>query len=337
MARVEQLARSDRSTGQQNPTLRYSRSRITPTSRRWGCPSRNFLTFGAFVFMLGLALWSPAYATDQRPLQPVSVSVRCVDLAANPYGPQGTSLGFEMHFSRNVQRDDDYGTPLFEITGQDDSDFTWDAMGGPAGSLGDMYRIWRWSATPKVPTPEGSRSGVVSDVNGLVITVPAGGWHDGAGNTNTASANSLHRAHNWKVSVADASATEGTDGTIDFEVTLNARDDCETVTVDWTTADGTATAEEDYAAASGTLTFGPGETSKTVRVALLDTTVVDGSETFSVQLSNAPGITLDDAEAIGTISRCESGQCAGDREADCYRDCPRGRDADGIGIGHCGR
>ena len=102
---------------------------------------------------------------------PVSVSVQCVDLAANPYGPQGTSLGFEMHFSRNVQRDDDYGTPVFEITGQDDTDFTWDAMGGPAGSLGNMYRIWRWSATPKVPTPE---AGVVSDVNGLVITVPRG-------------------------------------------------------------------------------------------------------------------------------------------------------------------
>ena len=246
----------------------------------------------------GSLIYTPEDVRPEDTGQP-SVSVQCVDLAANPFGPQGTPLGFEMHFSRGVQRDDDYGTPSFEITGQDDTDFTWDAMGGLAGGLGNTYRIWRWSATPKVPASE---DGVVSDVNGLVITVPAGGWHDGAGNTNTASANSLHRAHNWKVSAADASATEGTDGTIDFEVTLNARDDCETVTVDWTTADGTATAEEDYAAASGTLTFGPSETSKTVRVALLDTTVVDGSETFSVQLSNALGITLDDAEAIGTIS-----------------------------------
>ena len=83
-------------------------------------------------------------------------------------------------------------------------------------------------------------------------------------------------------------------------------DDCKTVTVDWTTADGTATAGEDYAAASGTLTFGPGETSKTIRVALLDTADVDGTETFSVQLGNASGITLDDAEAIGTISGAET-------------------------------
>ena len=73
---------------------------------------------------------------------------------------------------------------------------------------------------------------------------------------------------------------------------------------------GTATAGEDYAAASGTLTFGPGETSKTIRVALLDTADVDGTETFSVQLSNASGITLDDAEAIGTISGVKAANVA---------------------------
>ena len=182
--------------------------------------------------------------------------------------------------------------------------------GGPGGGISSQYDIWLWHASLRVPTP-GSGA---SDVNGIVITVPAGGWRDGYGNTNTASANSLSRAFNWKVSVADASATEGVDGTIDFEVTLNARDDCKTVTVDWTTADGTATAGEDYAAASGTLAFGPGETSKTIRVALLDTADVDGAEIFSVQLSNADtittfdhirdpsSITLDDAEAVGTIA-----------------------------------
>ena len=114
--------------------------------------------------------------------------------------------------------------------------------------------------------------------------------------------NVLRFAFHPLATMPDASATHGTDGTIDFTVTLDAVDDCRSVTVDWATVDGTATAGEDYAAASGTLTFGPGETSKTIRVALLDTADVDGAETFSVQLSNASGITLDDAEAIGTIS-----------------------------------
>ena len=104
----------------------------------------------------------------------------------------------------------------------------------------------------------------------------------------------------------DANAAHGTDGTIDFTVTLDAVDDCRSVTVDWATADGTATAGEDYAAASGS----PGETSKTIRVALLDTADVDGTETFSVQLSNASGITLDDAEAIGTISGVKAANVA---------------------------
>ena len=139
-----------------------------------------------------------------------------------------------------------------------------------------------------------------------MITVPAGGWQDRSGNLNTASANSLYLAHNWKVSAADASATEGTDGTIDFEVTLNARDDCETVTVDWVTADGSATAGEDYTAANGTLTFGPGETSKTVSVVILDDTVEDSGETFTLRLSNPSGVALADAEATGTISDEES-------------------------------
>ena len=230
---------------------------------------------------------------------PPSVSVQCVDMAANIYGPQVSdhqSLWWELHFSEPVARDDDTTTRSFAITGQDDTDFTWFAIGGPADF---DNRVHRWGTTPKVSLLQGAAD---SDVNGVVITVPAGRWEDMSGNLNTASANSLYLAHNWKVSVADASATEGADGTIDFEVTLNARDDCKTVTVDWLTADGTATAGEDYAAASGTLTFGPGESSKTIRVALLDTADVDGAETFSVQLGNASDITLDDAEAIGTIS-----------------------------------
>ena len=82
------------------------------------------------------------------------------------------------------------------------------------------------------------------------ITVPAGIATDEVGNSNTAS-QPLHIARNRKVSVADARATEGTDARVDFVVTLDARNDCETATVDWATADGTAIAGTDYAAASG--------------------------------------------------------------------------------------
>ena len=58
--------------------------------------------------------------------------------------------------------------------------------------------------------------------------------------------NILRYAFHPLATMPDASATHGTDGTIDFTVTLDAVDDCRSVTVDWATADGTATAGEDY-------------------------------------------------------------------------------------------
>ena len=245
---------------------------------------------------------------DDEPEDTVSptVSLQCVDIGLQK--EEFASIWWEMHFSEPVRGAGETGAQHFEIAGQDDTDFSWFAIGGPdaRGLPGPRYSSYRYATTPRVRRPDGLPSAVVSDVNGVVINVPAGGWQDMSGNLNTASANALYLAHNWKVSAADASATEGTDGTIDFEVTLNARDDCETVTVDWATADGTATAGEDYTAASGTLTFGPGETSKTVSVEILEDTVEDRGETFTLRLSNASAVTIDDGEATGTISDEES-------------------------------
>ena len=267
--------------------------------------------------VLGDATATGTIVNDDEPEDTVSptVSVQCVDLEASPFDTQSSdfasissiSLWWELHFSEPVRSADGTGVRHSETAGQDDTDYAGWTIGVGSGSFyyenGHRYHYRQQHyMTPKVPRPDGSPSAVVSDVNGVVITIPAGGWQDRSGNLNTASANSLYLAHNWKVSVADASATEGTDGTIDFEVTLNARDDCETVTVDWATADGTATAGEDYTAANGTLTFGPGETSKTLSVVILDDTVEESGETFTLQLSNASGVTLADAEATGTIS-----------------------------------
>ena len=102
------------------------------------------------------------------------------------------------------------------------------------------------------------------------------------------------------LTVTDARAEEGTDPTLDFSVRLNAAVET-TVTVDYATADGTATAGEDYTATSGTLTFAPGETSKTVSVPVLDDSHDEGSETLALKLSNAQGARIGDGEATGTI------------------------------------
>jgi uncharacterized delta-60 repeat protein len=72
-----------------------------------------------------------------------------------------------------------------------------------------------------------------------------------------------------------------------------------TVTVDYATSDGTASAGADYIATTGTLTFLDGETSKTISIPILDDgTLEGGSETFSVTLSNPTG-----GATLGTVAK----------------------------------
>jgi len=216
------------------------------------------------------------------------------------------SLWWEFQFSELVKEDDDDSTASMAIVGQDEHEYVLAGSAAFPGRLtSDGFRdSVRYGFAPWVSVGNNT----ASEVSGIVVSVPAGGWQDRGGNPNTASSSSVYLAHNWKVSVADASTADGADETIDFEVSLNARDDCKTVTVDWATEDGTATAGEDYSAASGTLTFGPGETTKTVSVVVLHDTVEGHGETFTVRLSNAVTTWLDtefatiaDAEATGTI------------------------------------
>ena len=94
---------------------------------------------------------------------------------------------------------------------------------------------------------------------------------------------------------------KATDQTIGFAVSLS-RAASGAVTVEYATADGTATAGEDYSSASGTLTFAAGETAKTVSVPVLDDVIDEGQETFTLRLSNATGARIADAEATGTVS-----------------------------------
>jgi len=81
-------------------------------------------------------------------------------------------------------------------------------------------------------------------------------------------------------SVSGGSVTEGS-GAARFTVRLS-RTLASPMTVAWTTIDGSAVAAADYVAASGTLTFAPGETEKTVDVALIGDAVHEDDETFAL-------------------------------------------------------
>lgn len=105
------------------------------------------------------------------------------------------------------------------------------------------------------------------------------------------------------VTISGASVAEGNSGLtqLAFTVTLSAAA-ATTVTMSYATANGSATAGVDYAAATGALTFAPGETSKTIVVDVIGDVTVESNETFTVSLSAASSnARLQTASATGTI------------------------------------
>jgi len=104
------------------------------------------------------------------------------------------------------------------------------------------------------------------------------------------------------LSIGDVSVTEGNAGTTSavFTVTLSPASG-QTVTVNYATADNTATAGQDYVAASGMVAFAPGSTSQPVSVSVIGDTLVEGDETFFVNLSGAANATVVDGQALGTV------------------------------------
>jgi hypothetical protein len=110
-----------------------------------------------------------------------------------------------------------------------------------------------------------------------------------------------------QIAINDVSTTEGNARnntiaykSVSFTVSLSETT-IDTVTVNYATADGTAKAGEDYLAASGTLTFNPGETSKTISVSVRKETVFEADETFYLNLSNPTSATIADSQGTGTI------------------------------------
>ncbi len=142
-------------------------------------------------------------------------------------------------------------------------------------------------------TVEPSGNGAVS------IRLPAGAVEtsDGRGLESSVSATVNGPAG---IAVADARVDENTHAALAFAVTLD-RAASGTVTVDYATSNGTATAGADYTATSGTLRFAAGEQSKSVSVAVLDDDHDEGEETVTLTLSNASGARITDGTATGTI------------------------------------
>lgn len=105
------------------------------------------------------------------------------------------------------------------------------------------------------------------------------------------------------ISINDVSIAEGNSGTssASFTVSLSASSS-QTITVNYATADNSATAPGDYTATSGQLTFTPGQTTQPVSVTIKGDTDFEANETYFVNLSSAVNATISDGQGQGTIT-----------------------------------
>ena len=104
------------------------------------------------------------------------------------------------------------------------------------------------------------------------------------------------------ISINDVSVTEGNAGTTSAGFTVSLSNaSSQTITVNYATADNTATAGSDYVAASGTLTFTPGQTSQPLSVTVNGDLLNEADVTFNVNLSAATNATIADNQGVGTI------------------------------------
>ncbi|QDT43126.1 Calx-beta domain protein [Gimesia alba] len=106
------------------------------------------------------------------------------------------------------------------------------------------------------------------------------------------------------ISINDVTVDENA-GTAILTVSLNLPVDT-AISVDYTTAEGTASSPNDYTNTSGTLTFNPGDLSQTIVIPITDTDQIELDETFLVNLTNLQAngadIILGDNQAIVTIT-----------------------------------
>jgi fibro-slime domain-containing protein/uncharacterized repeat protein (TIGR01451 family) len=101
------------------------------------------------------------------------------------------------------------------------------------------------------------------------------------------------------ITIENLTIVEGA-GTAGVQVRLSKAGNRE-VRVDFATADGTAVTGADYTSVTGTLTFAPGETVRTISVPVLDDLLDESDETLTIALSNEAGGNLISGSATVTI------------------------------------
>src|SRR5262249_7258399 len=115
------------------------------------------------------------------------------------------------------------------------------------------------------------------------------------------------------LAISGVTTVEGNTGTTAFVFTVSlSAPSNQAVSVNYATADGTATAGSDYQATSGTLTIPAGQTSGTITVWVNGDRLAEANETFTVNLSAPTNATITDGTGVGTIADDEPRISIGD-------------------------
>jgi hypothetical protein len=169
---------------------------------------------------------------------------------------------------------------------------TWSSLSGPVSIAAGQSSITVRLAITNDTISESPETFVLAtgSVSGTVANP------SGASGTGTITDNDAAPGYSINDLLIDEAA-----GTASFTVTRSGSTGA-AGSVSFATSNGTANSGTDYTATSGTLSFGIGETTKSITVTILNDAIHEGAETFNVTLSNPEaGASLVDATGIGTI------------------------------------
>ncbi|MGB2402844.1 MAG: Calx-beta domain-containing protein [Akkermansiaceae bacterium] len=212
-------------------------------------------------------------------------------IPGNPTGHLMLQENKDMDFFQGHIIYDDYPVAYSINKSGDSMDLSRKPIDGILCSFGDQVALNVQSGLPTFFEARGGNGG------GGGGGKPGGGGGDGGGGGGGGP-----KGKQPSVSISGGSVNEGDTGSVqlNFSVSLN-KSSTATITVDYATANGSASAGADYTANSGQLSFAAGETSKTISVAVLGDTEDENDETFSVNLSNQVNAKAGAMSATGTI------------------------------------
>jgi hypothetical protein len=142
--------------------------------------------------------------------------------------------------------------------------------------------------------------GAVRETIGLTLSAPSGDVTLGAQSTATLTIQDSKGLPT--IAPVSLSVPEGDSGTTNAQFVVRlTHPSVETISVNYATTEGTATGSLDYVAASGTLTFQPGELEKTFPLQIKGDTTDEGDERFSITFSNPVNVNLNTSSNVVTI------------------------------------